>query len=113
MSSRTMMEFMGELWMAIIRESSVKVGEDGCKKHNWRWNLYANAYFYFKKQNIHQKRAASLYISTIINKNKKECRDPGLNRGPSDLQSDALPTELSRLLEDGLVVHAQLGLKTG
>ena len=25
------------------------------------------------------------------------CRDPGLNRGPSDLQSDALPTELSRL----------------
>ena len=27
------------------------------------------------------------------------CRDPGSNRGPSDLQSDALPTELSRLLE--------------
>ena len=25
------------------------------------------------------------------------CRDPGLNQGPSDLQSDALPTELSRL----------------
>ena len=25
------------------------------------------------------------------------CRDPGSNRGPSDLQSDALPTELSRL----------------
>ena len=24
------------------------------------------------------------------------CRDPGLNQGPSDLQSDALPTELSR-----------------
>ena len=24
------------------------------------------------------------------------CRDPGSNRGPSDLQSDALPTELSR-----------------
>ena len=39
-------------------------------------------------------------------KNKKDCRDPGifrarasppdLNQGPSDLQSDALPTELSR-----------------
>ena len=28
---------------------------------------------------------------------KGTCRDPGLNRGPSDLQSDALPTELSRL----------------
>jgi hypothetical protein len=27
----------------------------------------------------------------------KACRDPGLNQGPSDLQSDALPTELSRL----------------
>jgi hypothetical protein len=27
----------------------------------------------------------------------KGCRDPGSNRGPSDLQSDALPTELSRL----------------
>ena len=26
------------------------------------------------------------------------CRDPGLKRGPSDLQSDALPTELSRQL---------------
>ena len=25
------------------------------------------------------------------------CLDPGLNQGPSDLQSDALPTELSRL----------------
>jgi hypothetical protein len=28
---------------------------------------------------------------------KKKCRDPGLNRGPLDLQSNALPTELSRL----------------
>ena len=27
----------------------------------------------------------------------KECRDPGSNWGPPDLQSDALPTELSRL----------------
>ena len=26
----------------------------------------------------------------------KECRDPGSNRGPLDLQSNALPTELSR-----------------
>ncbi len=28
----------------------------------------------------------------------KTCRDPGSNRGPLDLQSNALPTELSRLL---------------
>ncbi len=27
---------------------------------------------------------------------QKICRDPGSNRGPPDLQSDALPTELSR-----------------
>ncbi len=27
----------------------------------------------------------------------EQCRDPGSNRGPSDLQSDALPAELSRL----------------
>ncbi len=32
------------------------------------------------------------------NKNQiKICRDPGSNRGPLDLQSNALPTELSRL----------------
>jgi hypothetical protein len=31
---------------------------------------------------------------------QEECQDPGSNRGPSDLQSDALPTELSRLCED-------------
>jgi hypothetical protein len=28
----------------------------------------------------------------------RKCRDPGSNRGPSDLWSDALPTELSRLM---------------
>ena len=27
---------------------------------------------------------------------QRTCRDPGLNQGPTDLQSDALPTELSR-----------------
>jgi hypothetical protein len=29
--------------------------------------------------------------------NKKVCRDPGSNGGPLDLQSNAIPTELSRL----------------
>ena len=28
----------------------------------------------------------------------QKCRDPGSNRGPLDLQSNALPTELSRLV---------------
>jgi hypothetical protein len=35
----------------------------------------------------------------------KICRDPGSNRGPLDLQSNALPTELSQLLSD--IVGAQ------
>ena len=33
---------------------------------------------------------------------EKKCRDPGSNRGPLDLQSNALPTELSRLLRKWL-----------
>ncbi len=36
-------------------------------------------------------------LKKIEEQEKKErCRDPGSNQGPSDLQSDALPTELSR-----------------
>ncbi len=31
----------------------------------------------------------------------KTCRDPGSNWGPPDLQSDALPTEPSRLAQKG------------
>ena len=30
---------------------------------------------------------------------QEKCRDPGSNRGPSDLQSDSLPTELSRQMQ--------------
>ncbi len=33
---------------------------------------------------------------TKENRNNTECRGPGLNRRPSDLQSDALPAELPR-----------------
>ena len=32
----------------------------------------------------------------------RSCRNPGLNRGPLDLQSNALPTELFRLTIDDL-----------
>ena len=32
----------------------------------------------------------------LLGKAKNQCRDPGSNRGPLDLQSNALPTELSR-----------------
>ena len=35
-------------------------------------------------------------FDSMKEKVKHKCRDPGLNRGPLDLQSNALPTELSR-----------------
>jgi hypothetical protein len=41
----------------------------------------------------------------------KNCRDPGSNRGPLDLQSNALPTELSRLVSSNeLRLHTLLFL---
>ena len=36
---------------------------------------------------------------------EKKCRDPGSNRGPLDLQSNALPTELSQQLNDNEVIY--------
>ena len=48
-----------------------------------------------------QNSAAGLCGSKVRSSNnhaRANCRDPGSNRGPSDLRSDALPTELSRLL---------------
>ena len=35
-----------------------------------------------------------IFVPGFLN---SKCRDPGSNRGPLDLQSNALPTELSRL----------------
>ena len=49
---------------------------------------------------------------------KKQCRDPGSNRGPLDLQSNALPTELSRHMTSTVTWKRpakggyRLGLKT-
>ena len=42
---------------------------------------------------------------------KKKCRDPGSNRGPLDLQSNALPTELSRqgYMKSGLHIPDSTG----
>ena len=52
---------------------------------------------------LHARRSAACYRHTSHTPTSKlgkqtscTCRDPGLSRGPSDLQSDALPTELSR-----------------
>ena len=41
-----------------------------------------------------------MHLVAIFNRRHAmdKCRDPGSNWGPSDLQSDALPTELSRQL---------------
>ena len=36
------------------------------------------------------------HASSLLKMYKTICRDPGSNRGPLDLQSNALPTELSR-----------------
>ena len=36
------------------------------------------------------------YTSYACKHKQNNCRDPGSNRGPLDLQSNALPTELSR-----------------
>ena len=44
---------------------------------------------------------------------QEECRDPGSNRGPSDLQSDALPTELSRLLSVAVCQNTACYTMTG
>ncbi len=42
-----------------------------------------------------------IHCSPEKKKDKKSCRDPGSNRGPLDLQSNALPTELSRQRRQG------------
>ena len=44
--------------------------------------------------NLYTHHQCSTFTMIIM----ESCRDPGSNWGPSDLQSDALPTELSRLV---------------
>ena len=44
--------------------------------------------------------SSRLHVTTFVRECQEyicKCRDPGSSRGPSDLQSDALPAELSRL----------------
>ena len=41
-------------------------------------------------------QCSDVFKELTTERKKKNCRDPGSNRGPSDLQSDALPSELSR-----------------
>ena len=49
--------------------------------------------------NTHKKTALFARRAAAKRRKKKvkQCRDPGSNQGPLDLQSNALPTELSRL----------------
>ena len=86
---------------------------------NWTWTAWLRMTSkYFVKVNhwllVRQKRLKSVEVTQkksnynlrplLVRSNNSSiarvlvrCRDPGLNQGPSDLQSDALPTELSRL----------------
>ena len=43
--------------------------------------------------------SSDVLIRLVIGTKVKKCPDPGSNWGPPDLQSDALPTELSGLDE--------------
>ena len=59
-----------------------------CKKNNWQWRLGT--------------RLARRHAQKKKKKKKAEnCRNPGSNQGPLDLQSNALPTELFRLRRVG------------
>ena len=49
------------------------------------------------KQEIVSSNLAGAYFGRTKKFISQKCRDPGSNRGPLDLQSNALPTELSRL----------------
>ena len=40
---------------------------------------------------------------------RENCRDPGSSRGPSDLQSDAFPSQLSRLCQTWRLHRADIG----
>ena len=52
-----------------------------------------------KQEIVSSNLAGAYYFVRVTFKNicAQKCRDPGSNRGPLDLQSNALPTELSRL----------------
>ena len=49
----------------------------------------------------------------VVTNNKRSCdflcRNPGLNRGPLDLQSNALPTELFRQVVGGASMELMVG----
>ncbi len=56
------------------------------------------AVFFRARQNTWDTACSIKILKINIHLEGKACRDPGSNRGPSDLQSDAIPTELSRRL---------------
>ena len=43
-------------------------------------------------------------------KKKQRCRNPGSNQGPLDLQSNALPTELFRLLTNLIALFNKISI---
>ena len=66
----------------------IKYTDHFCTSLNYRSSCRLRTLnFLINKSHMHQ----------LAMQAKAMCRDPGSNRGPSDLQSDALPTELLRL----------------
>ena len=93
-------------------KNNVKQTEEIRKRNNEHKQLKETFYWLSKNGSRQQQENCKIdCINMKFYKNKileKSCRDPGLfrthagasspylNQGPSDLQSDALPTELSR-----------------
>ena len=75
---------LNTLLFIFVNETDVKLILSG---YTLVTNVPANTIILYKKD----------YLLNMLSKGfDKKCRDPGSNRGPLDLQSNALPTELSR-----------------
>ena len=66
--------------------------------------MFELSFFFIITLFLQFKNSKFFKILIVINREENStlleqlnCRDPGLNQGPLDLQSNALPTELSRL----------------
>ena len=60
--------------------------------------------FFVNRFSVHNFLQMSKSFCLIKGRKQQNCRDPGSNRGPLDLQSNALPTELSRPHDSGVAV---------
>ena len=94
----------GTAWSPV----GVLLSMDGCSYHLWGLSLLSSAVRRGGTRrsggsvpySLNKKPSKVIRICREIGKanKKRSCFDPGSNEGPSDLQSDALPTELSKQL---------------